>query len=168
MHFPVKYRWLAVILAVGVGLDQATKIWVSQSYPLHSVTPVIQGFFNLVHVTNRGAAFSLLSTWPATAVRLLLIAVTLAILVVLGYLFRRLPDDDRLTAVGYSLVLAGALGNLIDRLRLGEVIDFLDFYVGRFHWPAFNVADSLVCVGAGLLVLAIWRSEEEANVPDSV
>jgi len=163
-----KYRWLIGILTLGVGLDQATKYWISQAYPLHSITPVIKGFFNLVYVTNRGAAFSLLSTWPSPFVALFFAGVSLVILGVLGYLFWRLPPGDNLAAAGYSLVMAGAVGNLIDRLRLGEVIDFLDFYVSRFHWPAFNVADSLVCIGAGVLLIAIWQTEGEADASDAV
>lgn len=163
-----KYRWLIGILTLGVALDQATKLWISQTYPLHSITPVIQGFFNLVYVTNRGAAFSLLSNWSSPFVALFFAGVSLVILGVLGYLFWRLPAQDNLAAAGYSLVMAGAVGNLIDRLRLGEVIDFLDFYVSRFHWPAFNIADSLVCIGAGVLLIAIWRTEEEPHVSDAL
>lgn len=163
-----KYRYLWIILASGVGLDQLSKAWVSHALPQYAVLPVIPNFFNLVHVHNRGAAFGLLSSWPVSFVSGFFTITTLLVLAVLGYLFWRLPARDRLAATGYSLIIAGALGNLIDRLRLGEVIDFLDFYLGRYHWPAFNVADILICLGAGLLMLALWRAEKEANAPHPV
>ncbi|MGQ9919735.1 MAG: signal peptidase II [Desulfobacca sp.] len=156
-----KYRLLGVVLVLGVALDQLSKWWVIQALPPQTIVPVIPDFFNLVHVYNKGAAFGLLSTWPAAGVRLFFVVINLIILAVLGYLYQRTPREYPLFLWSYSLVLSGAVGNLIDRLRWGEVLDFLDFYVGRHHWPAFNVADSLICVGAGLLILAMWRSEAE-------
>lgn len=158
-----KYRLLVLILALGVGLDQLTKAAVCEALPRHGVIPVIPQFFNLVHIHNRGAAFGLLSTWSASFASIFFILTTLVVLAVLSYMFWRLPNTDRLAATGYSLIMAGALGNLIDRLRLGEVVDFLDFYLGRHHWPAFNIADSLICIGVGLLFLAIWQTEKQAD-----
>jgi signal peptidase II len=163
-----KYLLLAVILILGVGLDQLTKFWVAQAIPRYAVIPVIPDFFNLVHVYNRGAAFGLLSTWPPEFVRYFFIVTNLAIALVLLYLYYRTPGHCRLFLWAYSLVLSGALGNLIDRVRFGQVLDFLDVYVGRHHWPAFNVADSLICIGAGLLVLAMWRCEGETDVSSPV
>lgn len=161
-----KYLLLVIIIILGVGLDQLTKLWVVQAIPRHSVIQVINGFFNLVHIYNRGAAFGLLSNLSTTLASLFFIFTTLIILGVLSYLYWRLSREQILAAIGYSLIISGALGNFVDRLRLGEVIDFLDFYLGRHHWPAFNVADSLICVGAGFLFLAIWRAEGEENVSD--
>lgn len=163
-----KFLLLGVILVLGVGLDQLTKYWISQSLPKHSVIPVIPDFFNLVHVYNRGAAFGLLSTWSPDFVRYFFIGTNLAIAVVLLYLYGRTSTAYPLFLWGYSLTLSGALGNLIDRVRFGEVLDFLDFYVGRHHWPAFNVADTLICVGAGFLFLAMWRFEGEKDVSHPV
>jgi signal peptidase II len=159
-----KYLLLGVILILGVGLDQLTKFWVAQAIPQYAVIPVIPDFFNLVHVYNRGAAFGLLSTWPSEFVRYFFIITNLAIALVLFYLYYRTPGHCSLFLWAYSLVLSGAMGNLIDRVRFGQVLDFLDVYVGRHHWPAFNVADSLICIGAGLLVLAMWRCEGETDV----
>jgi len=79
-----------------------------------------------------------------------------------------LPEDHDLATVGYSLIFTGAVGNLIDRVRLGEVVDFLDFHIGHLHWPAFNVADSLVCIGAGLLLWYIFKEEYSEDVSHSV
>jgi signal peptidase II len=129
--------------------------------------PVIKGFFNLVHVHNRGAAFGLFASWSLDFVRVFFLFTTSIVLVVVGYLWWRLPPGQNLAALGYSLIMAGALGNLVDRVRLGEVVDFLDFYWGRYHWPAFNVADTMVCLGAGFLVLVILREEKGINVSDT-
>jgi signal peptidase II len=97
-------------------------------------------------------------------IRVFFLFTTSIVLVVVGYLWWRLPEDQRLANLGYSLIMAGALGNLVDRVRMGEVVDFLDFYWGRYHWPAFNVADTLVCLGAGFLVWVILREEKAADV----
>jgi len=162
-----KWLFLAGVVISGVVLDQLTKLWVAQTIPPQEIVVVIPDFFNLVHVYNRGAAFGLLSTWSPTGVRLFFSLINLIIIAILGYLYGRTPRHYSWFRWGYSLVLSGAVGNLLDRLRLGEVLDFLDFYVGRHHWPAFNVADSLICIGAGLLVLAMWRFEEARDVPHS-
>jgi signal peptidase II len=163
-----KSALLLAILAAGVALDQATKLMVAKALPLGTQVPVIRGFFNLVHIHNRGAAFGLLANWSLDVARVFFVLTTSLVLAVVGYLWWRLPSGRGAAALGYSLIMAGALGNLIDRVRLGEVIDFLDFFWGRFHWPAFNVADSLVCMGAGLLVWVILREDKETDVSDPV
>ncbi|MEW6386023.1 MAG: signal peptidase II [Thermodesulfobacteriota bacterium] len=155
-----KVMFLLPVLVVGVALDQITKFLVVRSLPLGTQIPIIPGFFNLVHIRNRGAAFGLLSSLSPNFAWIFFIITTLVVLVVVGYLWWRLPEGHGLAALGYSLIMTGALGNLIDRVRLKEVIDFLDFYWGRHHWPAFNVADSLVCLGAGLLVWVILTEEK--------
>jgi signal peptidase II len=159
---------LIPVIVVGVALDQLTKLLVVKHMPLGAQIPVIQGFFNLVHIHNRGAAFGLLSNLSAHFAWLFFIATTLLVLLVVGYLWWRLPDSDWLSALGYSLIMTGALGNLIDRVRLGEVIDFLDFYLGRHHWPAFNVADSLVCLGAGVLIWVVLTEGKREDVSHPV
>jgi signal peptidase II len=156
------------ILALGLPLDQITKILVMLKMPLGSQAPLIPGLLNLVHVRNKGAAFGLLSGLPTEYTWLFFVAITGLVLGVLGYLLWRLPDDHWPAALGYSLILTGALGNLIDRVRLGEVVDFIDVYWGRYHWPAFNVADSLVCVGTAILVWVIIRDEKTADASNPV
>ena len=156
------------ILALGLPLDQITKILVMLKMPLGSQAPLIPGLLNLVHVRNKGAAFGLLSGLPAAYAWLFFVATTGLVLAVLGYLLWRLPADHWPAALGYSLIMTGALGNLIDRVRLGEVVDFIDVYWGRYHWPAFNVADSLVCVGTAILVWVIIREEKTADASDPV
>ncbi len=159
---------LLPILLLGVALDQITKLLVVQHMPLGSQIPVIQSFFNLVHVHNRGAAFGLLSNLSPQFAWLFFIATTALVLLVVGILWWRLPESDWPAALGYSLIMTGALGNFIDRVRLGEVIDFLDFYLGRHHWPAFNVADSLVCLGAGVLIWVVLTEGKEEDVSHPV
>jgi signal peptidase II len=163
-----KAAMLIPILAVGVALDQVTKFLVVRYMALGAQIPVIQGFFNLVHVRNRGGAFSLLANLSPDFAWLFFVAITTLVLLVVGYLWWRLPDRDWPSALGFSLIMTGALGNLIDRVRLGEVIDFLDFYLGRHHWPAFNVADSLVCLGAGVLIWVVLTEGKGEDVSHPV
>jgi signal peptidase II len=122
---------------------------------LYDSIRVIPGFFNLVHVRNRGIAFGLLSHLGAGWGTVLVSATTAAAIILLVLWLSRLRAGDGRTAFGLSLIIGGAVGNLIDRVRLGEVVDFLDFYVGSFHWPAFNVADSAVTVGTFWVVLSM-------------
>ena len=165
---PRKLAILLPLLVVGLTLDQVTKLLVMLKLPLGSQVPLISGLLNLVHIHNKGAAFGLLSGWSAEFAWLFFVATTGLVLGVLGYLLWRLPDDHWPAALGYSLILTGALGNLIDRVRLGEVVDFIDVYWGRYHWPAFNVADSLVCVGTAVLVWVIIRDEKTADASNPV
>jgi len=158
---------LFAILLLGVALDQITKEMVLRSLPLKSHLTVINGFFNLVHIHNRGAVFGLLSSWSLDFVRIFFIITTGIVLAVVGYLWWRLPENQGLAALGYSLIMAGAVGNLVDRVRFGEVVDFLDFHWKSYHWPAFNVADSLLCLGAGVLVWVILREEKGVNVSNT-
>lgn len=157
---------LVAVLVLGLGLDQVTKLLVLQNLPLGSHVSIISGFFNLVHVHNKGAAFSLLNSISVEFTRPFFIITTGLVLGVVGYFWWRLPKTSWPAALGYSLIMAGAVGNLIDRVRLGEVVDFLDFYWGRYHWPAFNVADSLVCLGAAILVWVILTEENTGNASD--
>ncbi len=147
--------WLAI--AAGVVLaDQGVKaLIVAALQPGES--RAFTGFFNLVLAYNRGAAFSLLadaSGWQ----RPVFMAVALAAVALIVWLLRR-PSSNRLFSLGLSLILGGALGNLWDRARLGYVIDFLDFHALGYHWPAFNVADSAITVGAALLILDGFRAQ---------
>jgi len=164
-------RKLALFLSIlvgGVVLDQITKFLVVRALPLGEQIPVIEGFFNLMLIYNRGAAFGLFANLSPEFAWIFFIFTTSLVLAVVAYLWWRLPGDQTLAAMGFSLIFTGAVGNLIDRVRLGEVVDFLDFHVGRYHWPAFNVADSLVCLGAGFLLWFIFREEKTQDVSHSV
>lgn len=163
-----KFIILLIVLGLGLALDLMTKIMVLRMMPLGSRIPIADGFLNLVHVHNKGAAFSLLNSLSAGFTRPFFIFITGLVLGVVGYLWWRLPPGCWQAALGYSLIMAGAVGNLLDRIRLGEVVDFLDFYWGHYHWPAFNVADSLVCLGAAILVWNILTEEKSGNASNPV
>ena len=156
-----RYRILAIISVVILILDQASKLYVDANFRLHESIPVIRGLFNLTYVRNKGAAFGILAD---NAVRIPFF-ITVSIVAMLGILWyvSRLKSDQKLALVSLSLVFAGAFGNLIDRVRLGEVIDFLDVFWQRYHWPAFNVADSAITVGVTLLLIEMWREDRKKS-----
>lgn len=153
----LKYLYLLVISLLVVGLDQATKLLVVKIIDLHELVPVLPGLFNLTYLHNKGAAFGILANSPYRLPFFLL--VTLIAVLVLLYALHRSRDDQRLAPFSLSLIFAGAVGNLIDRVRLGEVIDFLDFYWQEHHWPAFNVADTAICIGVALLAIDMILEE---------
>lgn len=143
-----------------VALDQLTKIWVLNSFTLFESKTIISGFFSLTYVTNTGAAFGFLAGDHGPWRHLFFVVVALVALVVLGFAFRHFRD--RLPyVVAIGMIGGGALGNLIDRLRLGSVVDFLDFYISGWHWPAFNVADSAITCGVGLFLIENYLAERE-------
>jgi len=150
-------RIFAAVTAASLVIDQATKILVDRVMALHQSIPVIDGLFSITYVRNRGAAFSFLANFDYR--RPFFIAITLVAMIAILVTFCKLRDDQRLATVSLSLIFSGALGNLLDRVRLGEVIDFLDVYWKTHHWPAFNVADSAICVGVALLALDMVREE---------
>jgi len=152
-------KWL-LLSALIVALDQATKLVVTQHFTVGSLLEVTP-FLNLVLVYNRGAAFSLLSDGGGWQ-RPLFIAIAVIASVWIVFLLRKY-SRERLFALALALVLAGALGNLIDRVLIGAVIDFLDLHAFGFHWPAFNVADSAITCGA---VLLAWDALRPRKDPD--
>ena len=136
-------------------LDQLTK-WATLAYiPLHHEIPIIPGFFNLVHVTNTGSAFGLMRGWFNFHV----VFGTIMAVVMFVLLFRK--STDQLTRFASALILSGIFGNITDRIIHGHVIDFLDFYVGRHHWPAFNIADSAIVIAVGLFLWASFKPPAE-------
>lgn len=139
----------ALFILLLVALDQATKHVVRASFALHESRPVIPGFFSLTYVQNRGAAWGILSGWG-----FLLVALAVVMLVVLARYRAKIFGDGLLGRIAFILLSGGIIGNLIDRAVLGYVVDFLDFFVGQSHFPAFNVADSCICVGVGLYMVA--------------
>jgi len=153
----IKWRLAPVTALVVVVLDQLTKALVVARIGLHESVPVVDGFFALTYVRNTGAAFGLLAGRIESLRVPLLIAVSVAALVVLIWFLRGLPNDRRVVIAACGAVLGGAVGNLIDRAAYGEVIDFLDVYVGAWHWPAFNVADAAITVGVVVLCIDSLR-----------
>lgn len=154
--------FLAIAILV-VLLDQATKAWIIAAMRLHDSYAVINGFFNITSVRNPGAAFGFLAGAPPFFRTVFFIGITIgAILLILYYLRVSLIDDYPLI-ISLALIFAGAAGNLIDRVRFGEVVDFLDVYLGNYHWPAFNVADSAITVGAFVMIVAMFRRRKGQN-----
>lgn len=144
--------------------DQAAKWLVASALAPGEVRTVIPGFFNLTHVTNRGAAFGLFADVRSPLTTVFLVGFSLAALVVLAVLLWRKPAE-RLTGVSLALILGGALGNLFDRIRTGSVVDFLDFHLAGHHWPAFNLADSAIVLGAVGVLYQLLRRRELAPPP---
>ena len=149
MRCPVKRNTHLLILPAlaVVVLDQISKLIVARTIPIYQSVPVISGFFDLVHIRNRGMAFGLMNRPGSDLSFYVLVAATIGAIVLLVFWFSRLKQEESRIILGFSLILGGAVGNLIDRLRLREEIDFLDFNIGPYHWPAFNAADSAITVG---------------------
>ncbi len=155
---PVGVLALPLLLALSiVVVDQITKLMIDSSMRLHQSIPVVEGFINLTYVRNTGGAFSLLADAPAGLRIPLFVGVAFAAVVGLVWYLRSLPREDWLSRVACGLVLGGAVGNLVDRVLQGSVVDFVDVYVAGWHWPAFNVADSGISIGVVLLLLRSWR-----------
>lgn len=154
-----RYRLLAIITSVILILDQATKLYVDANFRLHESLPVIDGLFHLTYVRNKGAAFGIFAD-SAIRIPFFITVSVIAMVAILWYL-RRLRDDQRLAYFALTLVFSGAVGNLIDRIRYGEVIDFLDVFWRSHHWPAFNVADSAITVGVTLLFIEMWLEDRK-------
>lgn len=148
-----KYHFLLALLVVA--LDRFSKWIVAQRLTLHDSISVIPGFFRIIHAENPGAAFGLFSESPSNLKAGILIFFSLVALAIVSGLLWKNSHTFTSTGVGLALILGGAVGNLWDRVLTRHVVDFLLFYVGQYQWPAFNVADSAIVVGAGLLVFEI-------------
>ena len=142
-----KNLWFWIVGLVGFALDQLTKYWVLAKMPLYKSITIIPGFFNLTHVHNPGGAFGFLAQNGSPWRHWLFLGAAVLALGMILYFHHQTPRSHPYLALGLSLIFGGAIGNLIDRVRFGEVVDFLDFYILDHHWPTFNVADSGVTVG---------------------
>jgi signal peptidase II len=163
MSMKRKY-WVLLIFCLGILLlDQGTKYMVVQKLPLYQRVEVIQGFFNLTHVRNTGGAFGIFGGEKGEIGSILFVVVSLVAVGAILYLFTRVKENEKPLALSFSLILGGAIGNLIDRLRYGEVVDFLDFHLSTYHWPAFNVSDSAICIGIGLMALQLLKGDHKKS-----
>lgn len=159
----MKQRILYILLSIAIiALDVWTKALVLARIDLHETIPVIPNFFQLVHVRNTGAAFGIGANASSQLVPLLLNLGAIAVFCVVVVYALRSAVTDRVLQTGLHLILGGAIGNLLDRFRFGFVVDFLDVYVGDKHWPAFNVADSAICIGIALLFFDMRKKPEES------
>ncbi len=157
-------RFVILIILVIV-LDQWSKLWIVEHFTLYESRQIIPGLFSLTYLTNTGAAFGMLAGQPSLWRQVFFVSIALVALVVIGIMYRKLRSDSVWYEISLAFIAGGAIGNLIDRVRLGSVVDFLDVYIGTHHWPAFNVADSAITVGVAIfLVMNIFfddKTEEE-------
>jgi signal peptidase II len=159
---------LASVTGAIVAFDQISKLYIMQTMRLHESIPIIPNLFSLTYIRNPGAAFGLLAG-SSNAFRMVFFGLTsILALGLLGAILFRMPERDWVGRLSVAGILGGAVGNLIDRLRYGEVIDFLDVYVDSYHWPAFNVADSAITVGVLFLIVhfATEKKEHPPALPD--
>jgi len=153
-----KYFLVGSIMGAVLVLDQISKYIVETRIRLYDIIPVIPGFFNLTHVRNKGAAFGILAGLPEFWRSAFFVAVTVIAVVVIIALI--LKSHERLLVIAFSLIAGGAVGNVIDRIRYGEVVDFVQWYVKSYYWPSFNVADSAISIGVGLLIVEMLLSKK--------
>lgn len=154
-----KWLGIGVWLAAIVVLDQLTKLIVHRTMALHQSIPVIEGLLNLTYIRNTGAAFGIFAGSAEIFRRPFLILVSVLASVFIVTLLRRLADSERGLVIALTFVLGGAIGNLIDRVFYGEVIDFLDVYWRDYHWPAFNIADSFITIGVTIALYCFYKHE---------
>ena len=154
-----KWRNISLWLAAIVVLDQSTKIIVQRTMALYQSIPIIDGLFNLTYVRNTGAAFGIFAGSAEIFRRPFLILVSILASGFIISLLRRLEDRQKGLLSALAFVLGGAIGNLIDRIFYGEVIDFLDVYWRDYHWPAFNIADSFITVGVAIALYCLYKHE---------
>ncbi len=162
-----RYLLLFVVSGFLIVLDQYTKFMVSLHMPLNYSMQVVEGFFNLTHIRNSGVAFGLFADQQSEYKALMFIAISAVAIMAILVIFHQNPPDKKLVQVGLILIFSGAIGNLIDRVLHGEVIDFFDFFINEHHFPAFNVADSCITVGVALMVIDLFfgklPSESSSN-----
>lgn len=156
----MKYVLLFATAAVVLILDQLSKAWVTMHMSLHESITVVAGFFNITYIRNPGAAFGFLASAGPVFRSVFFLGVTAVAVVLIVYYLSKTRKDEPLLIFSLSLILAGAVSNLIDRLRFGEVVDFFDVYVGAHHWPAFNWADAAISTGAFLLIVQMVRDRK--------
>ncbi|GAU07845.1 signal peptidase II [Desulfoplanes formicivorans] len=158
-----KYKFVSILAAVIIALDQISKIWVQGNISMYESIPVIPGFFDLVHVLNKGAAFGFLNRADIHWQTYFFIGVSALAVVLIFHLVNTVDRRDPPLFTGLGCILGGALGNMIDRIRIGQVIDFLDFHIASHHWPAFNIADMAISVGALLLLVSFYQRKKNAS-----
>ena len=148
-----KYLQVGLIAGSVLVLDQLTKYFIQTHVRLYSIITVVPGFFNITHVRNKGAAFGMLSNLPEFWRSAFFITITIAAVAALIALI--VKTRERLQVYAFSLIAGGAVGNVIDRIRYGEVVDFIQWYVKSWYWPSFNVADSAISIGVALLAIEL-------------
>ena len=159
-----KYVLLFFVSGVLIVMDQYTKLMVSLHIPLNYSVKVVEDFFNLTHIRNSGVAFGLFASQQSEYKALMFIAISTIAIIAILVIFHQTPKEKKMVQTGLILIFSGAIGNLIDRILHGEVIDFVDFFINRSHFPAFNIADSCITVGVIMMVIDLFFGKAD---PDS-
>jgi signal peptidase II len=147
---------ITIVIVLGVlSLDQACKLYIDRVLPLHHSVQIIKDFVHITHVRNTGAAFGFLAGQTAGFKYVFFITISILAIFVILFFLRGLENSQTLLIASLSMIMGGAMGNLIDRIRLGEIIDFIDLHWYSYHWPAFNVADSAITIGGVFLIIDI-------------
>jgi signal peptidase II len=159
----MKKNWpYLALLAALVGLDQASKALIEAKIGLHETIPILRGFFSLTHLRNKGAILGIFNASGSRLVPLGLGLLAFAAMILVAIYFLRTPASQKLVRASFAFIIAGALGNLIDRVARGYVVDFLEMHVKSFYWPTFNVADSCITIGAVLLIFVFFVRRQPA------
>ncbi len=159
-----RFVLLGMVILVIVGLDQITKVYIANTMMLHESIPIIPGYFSLTYIRNPGAAFGILGTMSSGFRLVFFFFTSIFAIGLLITIFMRLDPGDWWGQITIASIFGGAIGNFIDRLQYGEVIDFLDFYIKGYHWPAFNVADSAITVGVVSLLIIFALEKRNPQV----
>jgi signal peptidase II len=149
---PNKYTKLVIVAGIVVLADQISKALILKFLPYHQNIPIIKGFFNITHIRNPGGAFGLMANMHPTFRTVVFLFISSLAVGLILYFYKKTPNSQPFLATGFALIFGGAIGNLIDRVRFGNVVDFLDFYFGNLHWPAFNIADSGITIGIFIFI----------------
>ncbi|MBI3597557.1 MAG: signal peptidase II [Nitrospirae bacterium] len=155
---PRRYLFLAGVVGTVFVVDQVTKALIQRTMRLHESIPIIDRLFSLTYIRNAGAAFGIFAEHGNGLRMAFFVTISVVAISFLLTFFVKIPKEARLGRLSVAMVMGGAFGNLADRLRFGEVVDFLDFYIGSYHWPAFNVADSSISIGVALLIWYFIRT----------
>ena len=151
--FYSKYVRLASVAGFIIIADQITKALILKSMPLYHSVPVIPGFFNITHIQNPGGAFGFLANQSSSLRTIIFILISSLAVGLIFWFYKNTPKTHPWLASAFAMIFGGAIGNLIDRIRFGKVVDFLDFYLGNLHYPAFNVADSAISIGITIFII---------------
>ena len=156
-----KYFPLITMVLMLVVIDQLTKFYIDSNFVLYQSLEVISGYFNITYIRNSGVAFGILSGFKGIVSQIIFIFISLVVISAIIIIYRGTDDKMIFSRISLSLILSGAIGNMIDRIfRGGEVIDFLDFHWKSYHWPAFNIADSCITIGVTLLMITMIKNKQ--------
>lgn len=158
MSLNLKKKFL-VIIGFIIALDQVTKWLIKANLDLYEKVDIIKGFFQLKYVTNSGAVWGIFSRTPHEFIPKIITGLSIIALIIVIYYFLKIEPSCITELVALSFIMGGALGNNIDRIFQGFVVDFLEFYISKYHWPTFNVADFLISSGVILLIISFWRGK---------